>query len=269
MGARRWIDLKVFRFQPSELAKLFFPSFLTYYLYTEKDVPLYTMDTFLPILATMVVSALLILKQPDLGTAIIFFGSALVMLWFSGIGNRFFRWGLLLALLGAPLAWKGMKPYQQKRVLVFLGAGDNRKERYQIEQSKIAIGSGELTGKGFTKGTQNTLLFLPESQTDFIFAVLCEEWGFAGAFMLVMLYLLLFARILSRLKKVPTFFARLLAIGMLTAIILPAFINIAMVCDLLPVVGIPLPLMSYGLTSLWITLASLGWIQGITMRIFS
>ncbi len=269
MGARRWIDLKLFRFQPSELAKLFFPSFLTYYLYTEKDVPLYTMDTFIPILATMIVSALLILKQPDLGTAIIFFGSALVMLWFSGIGSRFFRWGLLLALLGTPVIWKTMKPYQQKRVLVFLGAGDNRKERYQIEQSKIAIGSGEFVGKGFTKGTQNTLLFLPESQTDFIFAVLCEEWGFVGAFLLLMLYLLLFVRVLYRLKKVPTFFARLLGIGILTSIVLPTFINIAMVCDLLPVVGIPLPLMSYGLTSLWITLASLGWIQGITMRTFS
>ena len=268
MGARRWIDLKLFKFQPSELAKLFFPSFLTYYLYTEKDVPLYTMDTFMPILATMVISALLILKQPDLGTAMIFFGAALVMLWFSGIGNRFFRWGLLLSLLAAPLAWHGLKPYQQKRVMVFLGAGDNRKERYQIEQSKIAIGSGEVTGKGFTRGTQNTLLFLPESRTDFIFAVLCEEWGFIGAMLLMALYILLFLRILYQLKKVPTFFARLLAIGILTSLILATFINIAMVCDMLPVVGIPLPLMSYGLTSLWITLASLGWIQGITMRTF-
>ncbi len=268
MGGRRWIDLKLFRFQPSEIAKLCFPSFLTYYLYTENDVPLYTMDTFMPLLATMTVSALLIVKQPDLGTAIIFLGSGLVMLWFSGIGNRFFRWGLLFCLLAAPLAWKTLHPYQQKRVLVFLGAGDNRKERYQIEQSKIAIGSGQLLGKGFTKGTQNMLLFLPESRTDFIFAVVCEEWGFVGAIFLILLYMLLFARIIIRLQRVPTFFARLLAIGILTSLVLPTLINIAMVCDMLPVVGIPLPLVSYGLTSLWATLASLGWIQGITMRTF-
>lgn len=268
MGARRWIDLKLFKFQPSEITKLFFPSFLTYYFYTENDVPLYTMDTFIPILGVLAFSSLLILKQPDLGTAIIFFSSGLIMLWFSGIGNRFFRWGLLCALLIAPIAWKTLRPYQQKRVLVFLGAGDNQKERYQIEQSKIAIGSGELTGKGFSKGTQNTLMFLPESRTDFIFAVVCEEWGFLGALLLIIMYVLLFVRIMLRLQKVPTFFAQLLGIGILSPVILATFINIAMVCDMLPVVGIPLPLISYGITSLWITLASLGWIQGITTRTF-
>ena len=112
------------------------------------------------------------------------------------------------------------------------------------------------------------LLFLPESRTDFIFAVLCEESGFIGAVILILLYLLLFTRIIMRLQDVPTFFARLLGIGILTSLILSTLINIAMVCDMLPVVGIPLPLISYGLTSLWITLASLGWIQGITMRTF-
>ena len=268
MGARRWIDLKLFKFQPSEITKLIFPSFLTYYLYTEKDVPLYTMDTFMPLLGVLVVSALLILKQPDLGTAIIFFGSGLVMLWFSGIGNKFFRYGLVCALLAAPVAWKTLKPYQQKRVLVFLGAGDSRKERYQIEQSKIAIGSGELSGKGFCQGTQNTLMFLPESRTDFIFAVVCEEWGFFGGCLLLLLYAILFIRIMLRLKKIPTFFAQLLGIGILSSTMLATFINMAMVCDMLPVVGIPLPLFSYGLTSLWITLASLGWIQGIITRTF-
>ena len=268
MGGTRWIDFKLFKFQPSEAAKLFFPAFLTYYLYTENDVPLYSLNTFIPVVGIMMISTLLILKQPDLGTAIIFLSSGLIMLWFSGIETRFFKWGLLLFLLAAPIAWHFLKPYQQKRVLVFLGTGDSQKEGYHIKQSKIAIGSGKITGKGFTQGTQNKLMFLPESRTDFIFAVLCEEMGFLGALCLILAYLALYLRLIFRIEKVPTFFARLLAMGLLTALALATFINIAMVCDLAPVVGIPLPLMSYGITSLWISLASLGWIQGIIMRSF-
>lgn len=268
MGAQRWIDVKLFRFQPSEVAKLFFPAFLTYYLYTENDTPVYRMDSFYPILGILALSSLLILKQPDLGTAIVFFVTGLVMLWFAGIGPRFFKWFLLLGLMTAPIGWHFLKPYQKQRITVFLGAGESHKERYQIEQSTIAIGSGSLTGKGFAKGTQNTLLFLPESRTDFIFSVICEEWGFFGALLILLLYLALFVRITLRLQEVKTFFAQLLAMGLLTSIMLSAGINIAMISGLLPIVGIPLPLLSYGVTALWITLASLGWIQGITMRMF-
>lgn len=268
MGAQRWIDLKLFRFQPSEVAKLFFPSFLTYYLYTENDVPVYSMNSFYPILGILTLSSVLILKQPDLGTAIIFFLSGLIMLWLAGIGPRFFKWGLLCALLAAPLGWKLLKPYQKQRIAVFLGAGESHKERYQIEQSKIAIGSGGWSGKGFTKGTQNTLLFLPESRTDFIFSVVCEEWGFLGALLILLLYAALFVRLIFKLQTVKTFFAQLLSIGLLIPIMLSAFINVAMISGLLPIVGIPLPLLSYGVTALWITLASLGWIQGIVMRKF-
>lgn len=268
MGAQRWIDLKIVRFQPSEVAKLFFPSFLTYYLYTENDIPIYRMNNFYPILAMLMVSSLLILKQPDLGTAIVFLGGGIVMLWLAGIGPRFFKWGLLFALVTAPIGWQFLKPYQKKRIAVFLGEGESHKERYQIEQSIIAIGSGGVTGKGFTKGTQNALLFLPESRTDFIFSVVCEEWGFLGALFVLLLYAALFIRIMFRIQYVKTFFAQLLATGLLVSIILSACINIAMISGLLPIVGIPLPLLSYGVTALWITLASLGWIQGITMRMF-
>lgn len=268
MGAQRWIDLKFIRFQPSEVAKLFFPAFLTYYLYTENDVPVYRLDSFYPILGILTISSVLILKQPDLGTAIVFFASGLIMLWIAGISPRFFKWGLLVALLCAPLGWKVLKPYQKKRIAVFLGAGENHKERYQIEQSKIAIGSGGVWGKGFTKGTQNAFLFLPESRTDFIFSVICEEWGFLGALLILFLYSALFLRIILQLQTVKTFFAQLLSIGLLISIMLSTFINIAMISGLLPIVGIPLPLLSYGVTSLWITLASLGWIQGIVMRKF-
>ncbi len=268
MGAQRWIDLKFVKFQPSEVAKLFFPAFITYYLYSENDVPLYTMDSFLPILGMLGFSSILVLKQPDLGTAIILFASGLIMLWLAGIGKRFFYWGILFSMLVTPLGWHVLKPYQKQRIMVFLGEGNALKERYQIEQSKIAIGSGKLEGKGFGNGTQNKLLFLPESRTDFIFSVLCEEWGFIGATGLIILYLLLFFRIMYRLDYVKTFFGQLLGIGLLIPIALSAAINTGMVCGLLPIVGIPLPLMSYGVTALWITLASLGWIQGIVMRIF-
>jgi len=268
MGAQRWIDLRLFKFQPSEVAKLFFPAFLTYFLYTENDVPVYRVNQFFPILGVLFISSLLILKQPDLGTAIIFLSSGLIMLWLAGIGTKFFRWGLFLFLLSTPIGWKILKPYQKQRIMVFLGAGQERKERYHIEQSKIAIGSGGLYGKGFTKGTQNKLLFLPESRTDFIFSVLCEEWGFIGALILLLLYILLFINTLIRIAQVPAFFARLLATGLLLHIMLATLINIGMVCGLMPVVGIPLPLVSYGVSSLWITFSSLGWIQGITTHRF-
>ncbi len=269
MGGKRWIDFKLFKFQPSEVAKLFFPSFLTYYLYTENDVPLYKMHTFMPIFLIVGMSTLLILKQPDLGTAIIFLSLSLIMLWFSGIETRFFKYGFFLFLCSVPVAWNYvLKPYQKKRILVFLGTGDTQKEGYHIKQSKIAIGSGQLTGKGFMQGTQNKLMFLPESRTDFIFSVFCEEMGFLGALVLMLSYMFLVMRLLYRIEKIPIFFARLLSLGLLTSFALSIIINIAMVCDYAPVVGIPLPLMSYGVTSLWITLASLGWIQGILMRTF-
>ncbi len=268
MGAQRWIDLKIVKFQPSEIAKLFFPSFITYYLYSENDVPLYTMNSFLPILCMLGLSSILVLKQPDLGTAIILFASGIIMLWLAGIGKRFFYWAIVISLFIAPLGWRVLKPYQKQRIMVFLGEGDTLKERYQIEQSKIAIGSGKIYGKGFCNGTQNKLLFLPESRTDFIFSVVCEEWGFLGATLILILYLLLFFRIMYRLNYVKTFFGQLLGIGLLIPIALSAAINTGMVCGLLPIVGIPLPLMSYGVTALWITLASLGWIQSIVMRIF-
>src|SRR5438105_5167161 len=119
------------------------------------------------------------------------------MLWLTGINKKFFYISFLTGLLCAPLLWHMLKPYQRQRIMVFLGEGDAQKERYQLEQAKIAIGSGGLLGKGFLQGTQNKFLFLPESRTDFIFAVICEEWGFIGALMLLLLFLLLFFRFFS------------------------------------------------------------------------
>ncbi|MDR3549854.1 MAG: FtsW/RodA/SpoVE family cell cycle protein, partial [Candidatus Babeliales bacterium] len=190
MGAQRWINLGLFKLQPSELTKLFFPAFATYYLITEDDTLDLSFAGFVPVLIILAISFVLILKQPDLGTALILAFSAAALLWLTGITRKFFVIGFLTIVLSAPVLWHVLKPYQKQRIAVFLGEGDVKKERYQLEQAKIAIGSGGLAGKGFLQGTQNKYLFLPESRTDFIFAVLCEETGFVGALILLFLYLL-------------------------------------------------------------------------------
>lgn len=266
MGAQRWINLVFFKLQPSELAKLLFPAFTAYYLQTHDHKRYLKFRHFMPILLMLIISFILILKQPDLGTALVLLFSGILMLWLAGIKKKFFFYGALFVGLTAPISWYFLKPYQKRRVLVFLGEGDIQKERYHIEQSKIAIGSGGFLGKGFLNGTQNRYMFLPESRTDFIFAVVCEEWGFLGALLILILFTLLFVRQLFIIQRITMPFVQLLAVGIIIPIILSAFINIAMVLGLLPVVGIPLPLMSYGLSNLWITFASLGWLNNIAMH---
>ncbi len=266
MGAQRWINLGFFKLQPSELAKLLFPAFITHYLYTHKDTFSFSMKDLWPVIATLFISFALILKQPDLGTALILMFSGLLLLWLAGINKKFFYYGAAILLLTAPLSWKILKPYQKKRIAVFLGYGESNKERYQIEQSKIAIGSGGWFGKGFLRGTQNTMQFLPESRTDFIFSVIAEELGFAGVLFVLLLYLALFIRMFIFIANIQSPFTQLLATGLIMHTILSALINIGMVTDLLPIVGIPLPLMSYGLSNLWITFASFGWLNSIAVR---
>lgn len=267
LGAQRWINIGILKFQPSELAKLFFPAFFTYYI-AAVGTSQPTFRDFVPILIVLGLSTLLILKQPDLGTAIIVAVSGLTLLWLAGIGKRFFIYFIGCLLFTAPITWKFLKPYQKQRIAVFLGEGNRKKERYQIEQSCIAIGSGGLWGKGFLQGTQNTLQFLPESRTDFIFSVICEELGFFGAVGLLLIYLLLFLRCFAIIGTIKTIPAQLLATGLIIPIVLSTIINIGMVTGLLPIVGIPLPLMSYGITHSWITYASLGWFNSIAMRRF-
>jgi rod shape determining protein RodA len=266
MGAQRWVDLLFFKFQPSEVAKLFFPAFITYYLFTNNDSPFYKTKDFLPLFALLIFSTLLIRKQPDLGTALLILFSGCIIFWIAGLSKKFFLGLAFIGVAGAPLAWRALKPYQKKRIAVFLGEGDNQKDRYQIEQSKIAIGSGGITGKGFLHGTQNKLMFLPESRTDFIFSVVSEETGFLGALALMLLYLILFGHILIKISCMTNFYAQLLALGLIVHIMLSCIINICMVTGLLPVVGIPLPYVSYGISNLWINFASMGWINGIIMR---
>jgi rod shape determining protein RodA len=266
MGAQRWIDVGLFKFQPSELSKLFFPMFITYYFLNDKEVTRPPQRAFIIPFLIMLFSALLVLKQPDLGTSLILLFSGSVMFWFIGLSKKFFITLGIILLITTPISWQFLKTYQKKRILVFLGYGDSQKERYQIEQSKIAVGSGGFFGKGFLQGTQNKLSFLPESRTDFIFSVICEEIGLAGASFLLFLYFLLFFRLFLMISSLTTFYPLLLCLGLIMHIIFSTIINIGMVLDLLPVVGIPLPFASYGITHLWIGFASLGCINSITSQ---
>jgi rod shape determining protein RodA len=266
MGGQRWIDLAFIKFQPSELAKLFFPAFITYYFYSHRDHFENTWYDFIPILIPLIISTILVLKQPDLGTAIVLFCSGLTTLWLAGMNKKFFMYGGLCALLAMPAFWYILKPYQKARVLVYLGQGEKTKERYQIEQAKIAIGSGGFTGKGFLQGTQNKLRFLPEGRTDFIFAVLCEEAGFVGAIIILILYIMLFLRLFTLAQTIKPADPKLFAAGLILPIMLSAIINICMVLGLLPIAGVPLPFMTYGISHTWTTFATLGMFTGIAIR---
>jgi rod shape determining protein RodA len=262
LGAQRWINVVLFKFQPSELLKLLFPPFFTYYLLGESSSRS-LIQSALPILGILATSLLLIIKQPDLGTAIIIGLSSIIMLSQFPSGKRIVLTFTAVVCITAPITWHFLKPYQKQRVLVFLGQGNARKERYQIEQSFIAIGSGGMFGKGFLQGTQNILQFLPESRTDFIFSIIGEELGFVGACSVIGLYLILFIRWLMALSLIADFNAYLLALGLIAPIITATIINMAMVLGLLPAVGIPLPLISYGITHSWITMISIGFLHSI------
>jgi len=271
MGAKRWISLYFLTFQPSELVKLALPLAFAFYFYEKKISPSQEfikpkLRTFQKPLIVLFITFLLILKQPDLGTALIILFSGFLLLWILQIPKIFFITLGFAVLISTPIAWNILKPYQKQRILVLIGQGDAKKERYQIEQSKIAIGSGRLLGKGFTKGTQNRLAFLPESRTDFIFSVLCEEWGFLGAMLILILFAILFIRQTQILLQLSGFLEQIVGIGLLAPIMFSTVINLGMVTSLLPIVGIPLPLFTYGITHLWTTLASLGILNNIAIR---
>ena len=259
MGAQRWIDFRVFQLQPSELMKIAVVLALARYFNGLTHEQLGRWHYLLIPLALVLTPVALILRQPDLGTASMIFGGGAVMIFLSG-ARGWFAISLPIAFIAAvPAGWPFLKTYQQKRILTFfnpesdpLGAG------YHILQSKIALGSGGLFGKGFLQGSQSQLNFLPEKQTDFIFTMLAEEFGMTGALGLLILFSLVIAygfRI--GLRSVSTF-GRLLALGATTTLFLYVFTNIAMVMGLLPVVGVPLPLISYGGTALLTMMIILG-----------
>ncbi len=262
-GAQRWLDLKLFRFQPSEMMKLAMPLMLAWY-FDQRRLPPRKRELVIAALAILIPTAL-IARQPDLGTALLVAGSGIFVVFLAGIPWIIILSVLVIGIIYLPVHWiYFMHDYQQKRVLTFLnpeseplGAG------YHIIQSKIAIGSGGLYGKGWLNGTQSQLDFLPERHTDFIFSVLAEEFGFAGVMLLLMLYLFIIGRCLYIATQAQDSFSRL-AIGSLTLIFFTyVLVNIGMVSGLLPVVGLPLPLISYGGTSLVTLMAGFGVIMSL------
>jgi rod shape determining protein RodA len=265
MGAQRWLDLGVFRFQPSELMKLAVPMMCAWYLHERPLPPAWTSLTVLGVLILLPVG--LVAIEPDLGTAaLIAIGGTLVIV-LAGLRLRVILAGLALAAAGAWAGWSVMHDYQRKRVLTFLnpqtdplGAG------YHIIQSQIAIGSGGVFGKGWMNGSQAQLEFLPERSTDFIFAVIGEEFGLLGLVLLMILYVFVVGRAIYLARETQDTFARLLAGSLALTFFVYVFINAGMVTGLLPVVGVPLPLVSYGGSSVVTLLAGFGILMALYSR---
>lgn len=262
-GAQRWLGIGSIRFQPSELMKLAVPMMVAWYL-AEKSLPPRAGHLLIAGLLA-IVPTLLIAKQPDLGTALLIASSGFFVLLFAGL-----QWRLigLASLLAVPLGWLlwefGMHDYQRRRVLTFLNPeNDPLGAGYHIIQSKIAIGSGGLYGKGWLNGTQSHLEFLPERHTDFIFAVFGEEFGLMGIVFLLALYLFIVLRGLHIASQAQDTFSRLLAGGLIMTFLVYVFVNIGMVSGLLPVVGVPLPLISFGGSSMVTLMASFGILMSI------
>lgn len=261
-GAQRWLDLGVLRFQPSEIMKIAVPMMMAHLLAQAALPPRWWQ--LLLALAMILLPAGLIAAQPDLGTALLIACAGVVVLFLAGV-----RWRLILGL-GAvvlalvPVLWHQMHDYQRQRVLAFLSPeNDPLGAGYHLIQSKIAIGSGGLYGKGWLNGSQAHLDFLPEQSTDFIFAVIGEEFGLVGAFLLVLLYWLLTARGLYIAFRAQDNFSRLLAGSLAWTFFVYVFVNVAMVTGLLPVVGVPLPLISYGGTSMVTLFSAFGILMSI------
>jgi rod shape determining protein RodA len=251
MGAQRWIDLKVIQLQPSEIMKVALVLALARYFHSIGPEEIGRVTLLVPPLAMVVVPVLLVLKQPDLGTALMLLGSGAAIFFLAGA--RLWKFAVVLAgAFGAvPLGWHFLHGYQKERVLTFLDPErDPLGTGYHILQSKIALGSGGVLGKGFLEGTQSHLNFLPERQTDFIFTMLAEEFGIVGGLVLLALYTLLLAYGIAVALRSRSHFGRMLAMGFTVTFFLYVFVNIAMVMGLIPVVGVPLPLISYGGTAL-------------------
>ncbi len=268
LGAQRWIRIGVWTMQPSEFMKLALILVLARYFEDHKERLGELRLLVIPAMLALV-PILIIMRQPDLGTATLLGLLTLSMLLLVGLR---FRHLLFLAFSGAaltPLLWSLLKNYQQQRLLVFfypqldpLGAG------YHIAQSKIAVGSGELWGKGLMAASQSQLNFLPASHTDFIFAVLAEQWGFIGCFTILLLYCFLITRGLEIGSEARDLFGALMAFGIMAMIMVQLVVNVGMVLGVMPVVGVPLPLLSYGGSSLLVTSLGIGLIINVHMRRF-
>tara|TARA_Y100001960_G_scaffold306880_1_gene362593 strand:- start:55 stop:1155 length:1101 start_codon:yes stop_codon:yes gene_type:complete len=250
-GARRWIDLHFFSFQPAEIAKIFIILALAKYFHSIKlqsyDIK---QKIFFPLLI-LFIPVILIFKQPDLGTALIIFFTGIIVLFLSGVQIKTFAISGIGGLVALPIFWTFLEDYQKSRIINFLDQQSNTLgANYHITQSKIALGSGGFFGKGFLEGTQSHLSFIPEMETDFIFSVLGEEFGFLGIIFLFFLYFILISWSINISLKSKNYFSKIFGISFISSFFIVIFINIGMVTGIIPVVGVPLPLCSYGGTAI-------------------
>ena len=258
-GSKRWMDVYFFVLQPSELMKVAIIMCLAKYYHRLKIENVNSFTSIIIVLSIIIIPIVFVIAQPDLGTSILIAFSGLIILWLGGVKVKYFIYSFITFLISLPFIISFLKPYQKLRILTFLdpdrdplGAG------YQIIQSKIAIGSGGLDGKGFLKGTQSYLDFLPEKHTDFIFTLFSEEFGFIGSIVLLILYSIIIFRIVRIGSISRSNFARLFCFGYAFAIFIYIVVNLSMVLGLLPIVGSPLPIMSYGGSSMLATMIGFG-----------
>ena len=258
-GSQRWINLYFIVLQPSELMKIGIILCLAKYYHRLKIENINSFSSILIALSIIIVPIILVLSQPDLGTSVLIALSGLIILWLAGVKMKYFFISFITFLISLPFIISFLKPYQKLRILTFLdpdrdplGAG------YQIIQSKIAIGSGGLSGKGFLKGTQSYLEFLPEKHTDFIFTLFSEEFGFVGSICLLLIYSIIIIRVIRIGVISRSDFAKLFCFGFAFAIFVYIVVNLCMVLGLLPIVGSPLPILSYGGSSMLATMIGFG-----------
>ena len=258
-GSQRWINLYFIVLQPSELMKIGIILCLAKYYHRLKVDNINSFSSIFVALIIIVVPIILVISQPDLGTSVLIASSGLIILWLAGVRMKYFFISFVSFLISLPFIISFLKPYQKLRILTFLdpdrdplGAG------YQIIQSKIAIGSGGLSGKGFLKGTQSYLEFLPEKHTDFVFTLFSEEFGFVGSIFLLLIYSIIIIRIIRIGAISRSDFSKLFCFGFAFAIFVYIIVNLCMVLGLLPIVGSPLPIMSYGGSSMMATMIGFG-----------
>ena len=258
-GSQRWIDLYYINIQPSELMKIFIILCLAKFFHRKR---LENVNSFYSVIISLIIiffPMCLVIVQPDLGTSLLISISGIVVLWFAGLNHKYFFYSILISIISLPFIISFLKPYQKLRVLTFLNPDrDPLGAGYQIIQSKIAVGSGGLFGKGYLKGTQSYLEFLPEKHTDFIFTLFSEEFGFLGSTILLLIYALTIYRIIIIGSISRSYFAKLFCYSFGTSIFVYVIINMSMVLGLLPIVGSPLPIMSYGGSSMLATLIGFG-----------
>lgn len=256
-GAQRWLDLGFVRFQPAEMMKLAVPMMVAWVM-VRKPLPV-TLPTVIIGFIVVVIPVFLVIKQPDLGTAILIAGSGLVVIFFAGMSWRLIAMLCAFAAAAAPLAWYMLHDYQRRRILTLFDPwSDPLGSGYHTIQSAIAVGSGGVYGKGWLNGSQSQLDFIPERSTDFIFAVFSEEFGFIGSLLLLLAYLFVVGRSLYIAIEAKDSYTRLLCGSLAVTFAIYVFVNIGMVTGILPIVGVPLPLISYGGTSMVSLMAGFG-----------